>query len=584
MKQSPKEERNTNSSKKDNRVNTKSKRRGGKPNVKREQPRKDSKDKRVNFDNERESKFQKQYKRDSDKCHANDISWYNHNPELVKASGSLPFATITGQILPWWARSEYSVPGIMSFGYSHCLGDGGDVRPTAINQAASSTYSFLVHANSRNYNYEASDLMMLILAGAEVFSMLAHMIRAYGIAKTYQEQNLYTPEAICGALGFEYTTLNRNLGQMWFGLNEMITRTAQLWIPNTFPLIARWFWMNSNIFTDANPNKAQIYMFVPTGFYAYDATLTTTGGGLRLMTEKDIGMNESTKNFDPYSNDYTWTQWCDAFDFMMGQLLEDEDRGMIFGDILQAYGASQIYALSQITADYRIEPVYNVEVLTQIENLTLTPFRPTHFVQNVGKIGNVWAAYEGAVQSGSAPSTSSQNTYPFSPNKSVLNFHQAQQPTPEQIMIATRLTTLGSRNTNHFTITTPESGLPTVNVGLSWSPVVCGTEIVNQAKIVRRQRSQNDGRISFSTSNFNLNVPSQLLIGAEGLLPIMAFDWHPFIYTLRPVVIGTGASVVSVADVADASGDYDNAIVLEQSELEKLHNTAVFSLFGVPQM
>lgn len=65
------------------------------------QGRKDSKDKRVNYDNERESKFTA----DAKKLGCNDISWYANNAELMKAAGSLPFSSVLGNSV-----FQYAVP------------------------------------------------------------------------------------------------------------------------------------------------------------------------------------------------------------------------------------------------------------------------------------------------------------------------------------------------------------------------------------------------------------------------------------------------------------------------------------------
>lgn len=88
----------------------------GRSSVKREQPRKDSKAKRVNLDNARESRVERDIRRDSQKVTANDIQWYSRNPELLKSSASLPFAKVLGAQVA--GDQSIPVPGIMKFAYS----------------------------------------------------------------------------------------------------------------------------------------------------------------------------------------------------------------------------------------------------------------------------------------------------------------------------------------------------------------------------------------------------------------------------------------------------------------------------------
>lgn len=146
--------------------------------VNREQPKKDSKAKRVNFDNERLDKVEKQMRKDSGyrDCRSNDVLWYAKTPELLRSAASIPFSTTLG------TKPEFTiptaVPGVLQIDWAPTVG-GMEARP--INQAANSIYSFTVHANSRNYSYDPADQMKMIIAGMQVFSALAAGIRAYGV-------------------------------------------------------------------------------------------------------------------------------------------------------------------------------------------------------------------------------------------------------------------------------------------------------------------------------------------------------------------------------------------------------------------
>lgn len=566
---------------------------------------KDSSKKRVNFDNTRVSKFDKDIRqlekktqkntapesvRDMDKPGCNDISWYTHNPEMLKASGTLQFASILGDSLgsisAYDGLSSFTVPGILKVEYSPML--GGVSSPNALNQAATSTYSYLVHANSRNYNYDPADLMIMILAGAQVFSAMSHVIRAYGIAKTYEAETMYTPDAHLLAMGFDPNDFRSNLSNIWFDINELIARTTQIWIPNTFPLISRWFWLNANIYFDANSRTSQCYEFIPHHFLQYESTLLSTGGCLRQSAS--TSSSGARTPFDTTQAN-TWATWLSMLNNMIDALLTDSDRGMIYGDILNAYGKDKLYALSPIPADYRISPVYNAEVLTQIENLMTGYFAPasvpltetgmTGVAQDSnGLLQPVFGASTGAWSSNQYVNIDSSGVY--APSSILINFHQAEQPSPEQIMIATRLTSAGAiKQQMRYWKATTTSGVTTYDtpVGDGLFPSVFGTEMVTAVYIVLREINTTTGRGSFRVNPFYQSQQTKSSLYDQGL-QIQSFDWHPFTYWLSTISSSSGGPVLT----RGMYGDFDNYTIISAENLRKLHNTAVYSLFGVPQI
>lgn len=325
----------------------------GKRPMRGKQGRKDSNSKRINLDNERESKFEKDMCKGAKwtDARSNDVSWYAKTPELLRAAASLPFSITTG------AKPEFTipeaVPGVLRIRWTPAVG-GSDGNP--INQAANSKYSFTVHANSRNYAYDPADQMKMILAGSQVFSAIAAGLRAYGIMHRFEQRDYYTPQALVSAMGFSYTDLRSNLANMWYGLNELIARSQQIWIPNDMPVITRWFWLNSNIYRDGGSIKAQYYIFQQRFFWKY-----VLGTSLESTNLESVA----------WPDDCTWSQYLGFVDSLIQPLLDSQDRGIIFGDILKAYGPDKIYALNNIDNTYVVEPVYDREVLTQIENLTV---------------------------------------------------------------------------------------------------------------------------------------------------------------------------------------------------------------------
>lgn len=558
--------------------------------VKRDQPRKDNSTKRVNFDNTRRSRFDKDMEEYEAKMHAkktsgsNDVSWYAKSSELLKAAASIPFSQTTGTMVPFTPAnsSMSSVPGVMAMYWLPQIGGAFDAP---INQAANSTYSYVVHANSRNKSYDAPDLMQIILCGSSLFSMLALGIRAYGVMRTFDQRNLYLPKYLVNAMGFDYEDLKANLANMWFDLNELIARSKQIWIPNNFPFTARWFWMNSNIYMDAESIKAQYYMFVPYGYYVYNET-------------GDFADNDHLANatvnywFNAGANPITFNKWSDyltKMNTMFNALLDSQDRGIIFGDILKAYGEGNIYALPDITSDYTVQPVYDKEVLTQIENLTVFPYTYESIDQDKSTGRLYTSAY--------TPASSQLAVWPVAggvintlpPALQVLNFHQLDEPTPEQIMVATRLKAFGVAGLfNNKPLSLYPNGVNYTGL----TPVTCGTETIHGVYMWHAVYDESTvGTVTATYLNTNGVNTSSLPLAA--LYNWNCFDWAPWLYNTSWTTPWTGINdVVSKANfnakgqptISIAMGDYDYYTYIDAETAKKLNTTAIYSEFDVPIM
>lgn len=527
-------------------------RKGQNQKVVREQPKKDSKDKRINMDNERVSKFEKDSK--CEEKHPNDVSWYSSNPELLKAAGSLPFASTLG--VPLQGDGQ-TIPGILAITWEPIVGGENGVP---INQCFNSMYSYIVHANSRNYKYDPADLGMLVIAGGQVFSIIAAIARAYGIIKYYQERNDYFPDNMLRALGFNAVDFRAHLGDIWFRLNDLIDQTRQIWTPNTFPMFDRWIWLNSFIFTDAVGVQSQSYVYVQNKYYVYDQQVFNTGGALRpVLADVNVA-------FTPGNAQYDVATWFKVAQFMIDQLMNSQDRGMIFGDILNAYGADRIRSMSQIPSDYIVAPVYNEEVLVQIENTVPTRLHSDGIAQFGGKIVQLYETIPNG--------TKIMGHY----GKAIMNFHFPAQPAPEQIMVASRMMSygyvFGAYYNNNGTVTYGQYHL---------NLQAAGSEICHDFYMYMGRTSRYG---LWSSIDYNDEEISIL----EAWLHASAFDWHPFFYTmLDPLIVDpdsgnfTGNGRLQ-DNFRTCFGDYDNYLVVEPVDIAKLHRVALYSLWGVPHI
>lgn len=578
--------------------------------VKYEQPRKDSKTKRVNFDNAREDKVAKQIMADAQSGKFNDINDFLKNPTLVQAAGSIPVFPIIGNKV----ADLDPVPGAMIIKWAPTFGALGSGKariydvdgtmtpftpaPFAINQAKDTTYSFLVHANSRNYSYNSSDLFLLIMAGSQVFAAIEAMKRAYGLIRRYVETSSYMPDSILRGMGFEPDDMRDNFSHMWFDINMLISQTRQIWVPNSFPLISRWVDMNSEIYKDAEGQYSQLYVFVQGIYYMYDEVSIKNGGCLKragysyVNTDGTVSIQTMTPG-QMSSNGfltYTWAQWVSMVQNMLSALINSEDRGIIYGDMLNAYTAERIIAIPEIPVDYMIDPVYTPEISMQIENLTTTSdsMVPNYWGQIENRIVPIW-------QDSLIPSKTPGSSAGCWKNWS-LNFHTTTDPTPEMILLATRFMCLGMRQA---IIATAKGDGSEVQSAATYIPQTHGSELITGVTMIIRPIGKNSadnvqGRDYADIRQYSTTSSATVYTATSPnqWRHLMSFDWHPF--TTQIISNTLSYPEVDTGDANDGKdcsytiertyGDQDRYCEISWQELQRINEVAFLSLYDVPSV
>lgn len=531
-------------------------------NMRGRQGRKDSSAKRINDDNERASKFSKA-------CNsANDPSWYAGSPELMKAAASLPFSQTTGSspLFGW----DFAPGGLLSLEFSPTI---GGLYTDPVNQAANMMYTYTVHANSRNKSYDAPDEMLLVIAASQLFAAIAMGVRAYGVTRYYTQQNSYVPDALLQAMGFYPRDLRSQMAKMWFDLNLLIEQSKQIWVPTDMPIFQRWFWLNTNVYTDAEGPQAQMYVFVQRFFYQYVEGPSSPDEGVGALIPYQW-INDAANGGNPILK--TWDEYMTMMNTLMSSLINSQDRGIIFGDILKAYG-ERIFTMNPIDASYTVTPTYVPEVLTQIENCTLCKMFPTGIHQNMNAIDNRLYETYGAIDEAEVRDV-------ILPSTAILNFHQTTDPSPEQIMVATRLQAHG--------LTVQKQG----DV-VQYYPNSSGTEIVYKAIMWFRAGAKANFSIGgwpvdpvmTVTRSAGLNLFPTQDTGMSGweLGKYLAFDWSPWIYVYETAAldaININNPGVYNIEPFFADGDYDKYTLLSEFNAKQMHQTAIYSLFGVPKI
>lgn len=509
-------------------------------NTKGRQGRKDSKTRRINLDNERVSRFVSNMERDA----SNDPSWYASTPGLMQAA-NIAFSEVTGL----GNQNGVAAPGVMAFNYAPSIG-GKDTY--AINVASNAKYSYVVHANSRNQSYDAPDLMMMILAGKEVFCAIADMIRAYGVMPLYDQRNSYLPDALLMGMGYDPSDLKANYSHMLWDINNLIAQASQIWVPDDMPLITREFWMNTHIYMDSESVKGQYYLYNRNIYYKFSGKTSSQGSSLVIAFQgKYAGALVS------------WNYMVQNVQTMIDALIQDQDRGIIFGDILKAYSESRIYKLNPLAVDYVVTPKYDPEVLSQLSNIHVLNTFPISLTQAQGQIYENWSYNSNGI-------TPSLAEYML-PTVGMLNLHIKDQPTPEAVMVATRMMPLG----NNYVL--GQSSGNQVITGAK--PDTCGSEVTNAVSVIIKINGE------FKINSYSSSFISGATQGADIITRLYlytAFDWAPPLYTLQGATLPTPSNLTPAIIPYYAILDMENFVWIDTETLRRIHRTALLSEFGVP--
>lgn len=477
----------------------------------------------------------------------NDVSWYAKSTQLLNDAASINTTNVSGfpvkiadSGLGTVVETDLaqSVPGIMTMSIIPSVGayakESGtyELPATApINLAAKNIYSYVRHANSGSSNYDSPDLMMAILAADQVFSAIAMGIRAYGIAMSYDQTNRYTPIALLRAMGFDPDSVINNLSQFRFYINSLISRASVIWVPADMSVVNRHYWMFTNIYRDSEDSKAQYYMYVPYSFLKFEPKAVSTGSSMSVV--KWLGDK----------NNHSVLEYFNMVTDMLDPIISDEDLGIMFGDMLKAYGASNLFAINQIPDNYTIMAVHNKEVLQQIHNANSVSVEPSNVVQKDGDIYQEFGA------------TYRNN---FRGGFRLINFWE-HSPSPAEVMVSTRLHCRPMQ-------------FDTTNIDAPTASVMCATEYVRLFTLWYY-----DGTGNLQSTNFKtFNDESTLNLGLLAL--ISKFDWAPAVVTYA---YQAGDSYLH--DTFTINGlfmDLDNYTELSLSTLSKLNTTALFSEIG----
>lgn len=96
--------------------------------------------------------------------------------------------------------------------------------------------------------------------------------------------NLYTPRAILESMGVDFDMWNKNYANTVFQLNTAIAGMSAWAFPNTLPLFAEHAAMCVDVYKDCDDNQAQVFYYMPEGYYSLTESETGTGAKFNSYT------------------------------------------------------------------------------------------------------------------------------------------------------------------------------------------------------------------------------------------------------------------------------------------------------------
>lgn len=293
----------------------------------------------------------------------NDPSWYGLSPELLRDAASIPFSNAAGVAFSLGVASTsgqspitdqpLTIPGLYTLDIVPCP----FAEPYAndpLNIAANSMLAYVVHANSRNLSYNASDLMIYNIAMGNVYSYINFLMRVYGLAQVFSTFNRNLPNLVEAAQYVNYSDVINHLADFRYGINMLINKAASFAAPADMPYFRRLAFLFSGIYSEGESIKDQLYMYVPAGFMQYNETAEETGGSLQYV--------------DFRSTTHTVDQLIAYGNSLLNAIIGSEDMNIISGDILKAYGQEGLLKLATMPEVYNVLPVTDLAVLEQFQN------------------------------------------------------------------------------------------------------------------------------------------------------------------------------------------------------------------------
>lgn len=516
---------------------------------------------------------------------ANDISWYTRYPNLVVAAGNFPYPNRPGMSVELGTlkfgnstvSQKVNIPGVMSLIWDPTIGHSElPTDPASI--LGKEMYSRVRKAYSGTLRADAPDYVMYVMALDSIFSYISWLKRLYRVLNVWSPDNYVLPDGVLYGMGLhdlDIQSLRANKTQLWQLINTLILESRKFSCPGSLDIINRHYWLNDNVYTDAQSINSQFYMFNQLHAYEFDPTLP---GANDLSTSNPVGglvvkplpwaRRKPITGEDPEVVNPTLTPQI-LYEFgrgLLDALVSWDDAYTINGYLNRAYEGEPQFIVEELPLDAVFAPMFNPEVLTQIENSMTVP----------GGIDTSWvdlSIYQNPLNNAivcdprSTVTTAQMNgDYMFSSDMNPFLSVRSDTPGALENVIASRL----KASVRSAVPNTGEGASGYVfhydfasEIPISW--IVVGSGSKRDGTVPMWDVVKSEGLVQVKTRTTdatNVGVPLQWLLMSQ-------FDWHPFGFNAS-----TGNGTVYVY------GDFHNVTAISREELNNLHRVCMFSEFN----
>lgn len=512
------------------------------------------------------------YSRDEDRIPQidNDISWYSHYPDLLVAAASIPFPYRPGMNLNWGrvtidskSTTIYSpIPGVAVLSWVPSIGDTSKVTDP-INIVGKEIYSNVRKAFSGTLSADPPDFIMYLVALDSVFSYIGSLKRIYRILDSYNPENYEVPNTLLNALGLNeptITALRSQKPQFLSLINQLCYQTRKFNLPTVMDYFTRHYWMNDNVFLDAQSPRGQMYTFRQDGFWSYSENVYIVDQDGNKTQDVAGGLEYAPAPWLSFMNTTNAMQPNNFYQFglsLIQKLADSEDAYTISGYLARAYESGNFFVVEPLSGDELFEAAYSQEVLAQIENSfglftqaptpTWSPIANLTIAQQVSTNGVYWRSVASSTNTVYEQDGLSDVRYIL--REKCLLTSRSDSPTAADVVLASRLH--GNLVGKGY-----QSSIATF--------IMCGTEIPVCWELYYTRMNNTGQRTVESATVTSVTTSPE---NPEILAALSNFDWHPGM-----LVFADGA-IYPMMDV-------HNPTLLTSDQLEEIHKVCFLSEFN----
>lgn len=379
----------------------------------------------------------------------NDYTWYTKYQALFQNVTGVNFGNQVGSQINWNPAAPSpmdtvypaTAAGIMAIHYVPTLGAANQTLASPLNKVGAQLFAVMRQSLGSTASYDATDIVIYLGAMDSAYQLYAMGAKIYGILRMASPFNNYFLEAMATANCIDFESFSNNLSNFRSVLNQYAIFLTSRLVPAEFDIFKRHVWLIQNMFTDSSAAKAQMYTFVPDGYYTY--VEATSGPGYLQFQEFPY----ASKTGSVTNQTLSFSDWQSAINSVYESLMGSSDIDQMSADIGKAFDGNT-FALTSIPEEYVTPIGYSAEVLSQIENAILCgyvnnastgTYKPWDIFQTTDLPRAPRLVQNPRTNMGVvSPTTDTlSNLQIYTGFRKMLNFHM-DNPSKEDIIVATR--------------------------------------------------------------------------------------------------------------------------------------------------